>query len=66
MAYVFNEEDKVKWSELSPSLQARFAELEDMRYSLTVNSQDRIKTTRLTKKFILNLYSTHKKIGKIK
>ena len=48
MAYVFNEEDKVKWSELSPSLQARFAELEDMRYSLTVNSQDRIKTTRLT------------------
>ena len=48
MAYVFNEEDKVKWSELSPSLQARFAELEDMRYSLTVNSQDRIRTTRLT------------------
>ena len=48
MAYVFNEEDKVKWSELSPSLQARFAELEDMRHSLTVNSQDRIETTRLT------------------
>ena len=48
MAYVFNEEDKVKWSELSPSLQARFTELEDMRHSLTVNSQDRIKTTRLT------------------
>ena len=48
MAYVFNEEDKVKWSELSPSLQARFTELEDMRHSLTVNSQDRIETTRLT------------------
>ena len=48
MAYVFNEEDKVKWSELSPSLQARFAELEDMKHSLTVNSQDRIETTRLT------------------
>ena len=48
MAYVFNEEDKVKWSELSPSLQARFTELENMRHSLTVNSQDRIETTRLT------------------
>ena len=48
MAYVFNEEDKVKWSELSPSLQARFTELENMRHSLTVNSQDRIRTTRLT------------------
>ena len=48
MAYAFNEEDKVKWSELSPSLQAKFDELEDMRYSLTVNSQDRIRTTRLT------------------
>ena len=48
MAYVFNEEDKVKWSELSPSLQNRFKELEDMKHSLTVNSQDRIETTRLT------------------
>ena len=48
MAYVFNEEDKVKWSELSPSLQARFTELENMRHSLVVNSKDRIETTRLT------------------
>lgn len=48
MAYVFNEEDKVKWSELSPSLQARFTELENMRHSLVVNSKDRIEATRLT------------------
>lgn len=48
MAYVFNEEDKVKWSELSPSLQARFTELENMKHSLVVNSKDRIEATRLT------------------
>ena len=48
MAYVFNEEDKVKWSELSPSLQVRFTELENMKHSLVVNSKDRIEATRLT------------------
>lgn len=48
MAYVFNNEDKVKWSELSPSLQKRFKELEMMKSSLTVSSVDRIETTRLT------------------
>lgn len=48
MAYVFNDEDKVKWSELSPSLQNRFKELEMMKSSLTVSSVDRIETTRLT------------------
>ena len=48
MAYVFNDEDKVKWSELSPSLQKRFKELEMMKSSLTTSSVDRIETTRLT------------------
>ena len=48
MAYVFNDEDKVKWTELSPSLQNRFKELEMMKSSLTVSSVDRIETTRLT------------------
>ena len=38
MAYIFNEEDKVKWSELSPSLQNRFKELEMMKTSLTTSS----------------------------
>ena len=48
MAYIFNDEDKVKWTELSPSLQNRFKELEMMKSSLTVSSVDRIETTRLT------------------
>ena len=47
MAYVFNEEDKVKWSELSPSLQNRFKELEMMKTSLTTSSIGRIETTRI-------------------
>ena len=47
MAYIFNEEDKVKWSELSPSLQNRFKELEMMKTSLTTSSIGRIETTRI-------------------
>ena len=47
MAYVFNEEDKVKWSELSPSLQNRFKELEMMKSSLSTVSIGRIETTRI-------------------
>ena len=47
MAYIFNEEDKVKWSELSPSLQNRFKELEMMKTSLSTVSIGRIETTRI-------------------
>ena len=47
MAYIFNEEDKVKWSELSPSLQNRFKELEMMKSSLSTVSIGRIETTRI-------------------
>ena len=47
MAYVFNEEDIVKWSELSPSLQNRFKELEMMKSSLSTVSIGRIETTRI-------------------